>query len=139
MNKDSGQAKKRQNIFLFHEERENKFFFTSVKDKCVCLICGTNVSVGKKCYVERHFTQVHGNFARDYPVGSRLRTDKVNELKATLKRQQSLFTKPTKVNVAIEASSKVAHILTKHNKPFTDGGDGEVSDDCDGRNVIQGP
>lgn len=40
-----------------------------------------------------------------------------------LQRQQDLFTKPTKkVNAATEASFKVAHILTKHKKPFTDGG-----------------
>ena len=48
---------------------------------------------------------------------------KIKELKTMLQRQQDLFTKPTKkANAATEASFKVAHILTKHKKPFTDGG-----------------
>ncbi|KAL7381747.1 hypothetical protein ABVT39_010657 [Epinephelus coioides] len=60
--------------------------------KSVCLICSASISDGKKCNV-------------------------------LLQRQQDLFTKPTKkANAATEASFKVAHILTKHKKPFTDGG-----------------
>ncbi|CAK6977313.1 uncharacterized protein LOC121909836 isoform X6 [Scomber scombrus] len=82
-----------------------------------------SVSVGKRCNVERHFTKVHSNFSRDFPVGSSLRKEKIKELKSTLQRQQSLFTKPAKkANAATEASFKVGHILTKHHKRFTDGG-----------------
>jgi len=44
------------------------------------------------------------------------------ELKTTLQRQQSLFTKPAKkANSATEASFKVVHISMKRKKPFTDG------------------
>ncbi len=72
--------------------------------------------------MKRHFTQVHGNFARDFPAGSGLRTEKVKQLKATIQKQQSLFTKPIKRGNAItEASFKVARILTQHKKPFTNG------------------
>ena len=47
----------------------------------------------------------------------------MNQLKANLKKQQCLFIGPTKkANAATEASFKVAHILTKHKKPYTDGG-----------------
>ncbi|KAM3599100.1 uncharacterized protein V6R79_022978 [Siganus canaliculatus] len=109
---------KRQKTYNFHEEWETEFCFTNVNDKCVCLMCGASVSVGKKCNVECHFTKVHSNFSRDFPAGSRLRKEKIKELKTTLQRQQDLFTKPTKkVNAATEASFKVAH-----KKPFTDGG-----------------
>ena len=53
---------------------------------------------------------------------SSLGTEKVKELKTTLKRQLSLFTKPVKkANAATEASFKMVHILTKHKKPFTNG------------------
>ncbi|KAK7901476.1 hypothetical protein WMY93_018245 [Mugilogobius chulae] len=115
-------AAKKVKTYSFHEEWELDFLFTSVNDKCVCLICGFSVAVGKRCNVERHFTKLHGNFPRDFPTGSALRREKVKELKLALQRQQSLFTKPTKRgNAATEASFKVAHLLTKHKKAFTDG------------------
>lgn len=120
MSKDSAaQSKTRKKIYYFHEEWESEFFFTNVGERCVCLICGASVAVGKKCNVERHFTQVLRNFARDFPVGSGLQTEKVKQLKATLQKQQSLFTKPVKRgNAVTEASFKVARILTKHKKPM---------------------
>lgn len=87
------------------------------------MICGTSMAVGKRCNMVRHFTKVYSNFSRDFPKGSNLQKEKIKELKATLQRQQSLFTKPTKkANAATEASFKMAHILTKHKKPLTDGG-----------------
>ena len=116
-------VKKKQKTYNFHLEWECEFFFTSMKDMCVYLICGSSVSVGKRGYVERNHTQVHSNFARDFPAGSTQRTEKVNQLKATLKKLKWLFIGPTKkANTATEASFKVAHILTKHKKPYTDGG-----------------
>lgn len=111
MSKDSSHAKKRKKTYYFHEEWESEFFFTNVGERCVCLICSASIAVGKKCSVERHFTQV-----ADY------RLEKVKQLKVTLQKQQSLFTKPIKRgNSVTEESFKVARILTKHKKPFTDG------------------
>ncbi|CAL9688304.1 unnamed protein product [Knipowitschia caucasica] len=113
---------KRRKTYAFHEEWETDFLFTNVNDKCVCLICGFSVAVGKRCNVQRHFVSVHGNFSHEFPTGSNLRKEKVKELKSALQRQQSLFTKTTKKScAATEASFKVAHLLAKHKKPFTDG------------------
>ena len=121
MENQGGRQEKAENNF--HLEWECEFFFTSMKDMCVYLICGSSVSVCKRGYVERNHTQVHSNFARDFPAGSTQRTEKVNQLKATLKKPQCLFIGPSKkANTATEASFKVAHILTKHKKPYTDGG-----------------
>ncbi|XP_056138883.1 general transcription factor II-I repeat domain-containing protein 2-like [Lampris incognitus] len=74
--------------------------------------------------MERHFTKVHSKFSRAFPAGSSVRKEKIKELESTLQRQQSLLTRPTKkkARAATEASFKVAHVLTKHKKPFTDGG-----------------
>ncbi|KAK7907121.1 hypothetical protein WMY93_015733 [Mugilogobius chulae] len=69
-------AAKKVKTYSFHEEWELDFLFTSVNDKCVCLICGFSVAVGKRCNVERHFTKLHGNFPRDFPTGSALRREK---------------------------------------------------------------
>lgn len=119
---ERGPDKKRQKTYYFHEEWENEFLFTTVDDKTVCLICDKDVSEARKFLVERHHTTKHEKFARDFPMGSKLRNDEVNKLKTKLKKRQSMFTgHDAKANAATEASFKVALLLTKHKKPFTDG------------------
>ncbi|CAL9684508.1 unnamed protein product [Knipowitschia caucasica] len=86
----------KRKTYAFHEQWETDFLFTNVNNKCVCLICGFSVAVGKRCNVQRHFVSVHGNFSHKFPTGSNLRKEKVMELKSALQRQQSLFTKTTK-------------------------------------------
>uniref|UniRef100_A0AAV2IVT7 SPIN-DOC-like zinc-finger domain-containing protein n=1 Tax=Knipowitschia caucasica TaxID=637954 RepID=A0AAV2IVT7_KNICA len=70
---------KRRKTYAFHEEWETDFLFTNVNDKCVCLICGFSVAVGKRCNVQRHFVSVHGNFSHEFPTGSNLRKEKCDE------------------------------------------------------------
>jgi len=60
-------SKKPKVIYNFHAEWETDYFFTQVKDKCVCLLCNGSVSVGKKGNVERHFKTVHSGIEKDYP------------------------------------------------------------------------
>lgn len=69
---EAGPSKKKQKAYHFHQEWETDYFFTSVKDRCVCLICETSVAVGKKSNVEQHFTTLHKTFDRDFPSGSGL-------------------------------------------------------------------
>lgn len=82
----------------------------------VCLTCGTNLGVSKKCNTEQHFTKVHSNLSQDFVVGSNLCKKKVKELKTILQKQPSKQTK--NASASTEASFKVVHILTKHKKPF---------------------
>ena len=37
-------AEKRKRTYHFHSEWEEELFFTSVKENCVCLICGVTVA-----------------------------------------------------------------------------------------------
>lgn len=114
--------KKRTYNYNFNDEWEEKYFFINFKNKCVCLICGSTVSVGKKSNIERHFTTVHKKYDTEYPSNSNLRKCKVKELKSALVAQQSMFTKSAnKMKVATIASFKVAHMLAIHKKPFEDG------------------
>lgn len=43
------------------KEWEEEFFFTSCKEKCLCLICGTTVTLSKRHNVERHLRTRHEN------------------------------------------------------------------------------
>lgn len=62
----------------------------------------------KVYYFHEETPEVHSNFSLDFMSASSLRTGMVKELKKTLQRQESPFTKPTKkANAAAEASFKV--------------------------------
>lgn len=77
----------------------------------------------EKMQLEHHFTKVHSNVLWNYPAGSNLEKDEVKELKMSLQRRPSFFTKPTRTaNAATEASFRVGHNLTEHKKTFSDGG-----------------
>lgn len=113
---------KRSKTYHYHNEWEEDFFFIMVKDKCVCIICNSNVALPKKANVERHFRTVHKKYEEDYPPGTELRKAKVRQLKSQLSVQQSFLTKfNTNSRTATIASYKAAEILIKHKKPFEDG------------------
>ncbi|KAI7790228.1 hypothetical protein IRJ41_001037 [Triplophysa rosa] len=114
--------RKRKKTYHFHNEWEEEFFFTTVKETCVCLICGATVATAKWHNVERHFTTCHKSYHANYPPGSALRTEKACELKAALGKQQSFFTRPAKKSQkATEASFRATHFLIKKKKAFSDG------------------
>ena len=115
-------AEKRKKTYLFHSEWEEEFFFTTVKETCVCLICGTTVATAKRHNVERHFNTCHKSYHDKYPPASALRAEKARELKTALGKQQSFFTRPAKNSQkATEASFRATHFLIKKKKAFTDG------------------
>ena len=115
-------SKKRSHNYAFHDEWEENYFFTHLKDKCICIICHATVAVTKKSNVEWHFVTVHGNYNTKYPANSTLRREKVKQLKDALRAQQDTFQKPiSKARAATVASFNVAHVLAKKRKPFEDG------------------
>ncbi|CAI5638895.1 unnamed protein product [Oreochromis niloticus] len=115
-------AEKRKKTYHFHSEWEEEFFFTTVKDSCVCLICGATVATAKRHNVERHFRTCHTSYHANYPKGSTLRAEKARELKAGLSKQQSFFTRPVKSSQkATEASFRATHFMIKKKKAFLDG------------------
>lgn len=115
-------SSKKPKTYHFHAEWENDYFFTQVKNKCVCLLCNLSVSVGKKGNVERHFKTVHSGIEKDYPLNSTLRKEKVMQLKSQLNAQQSTFFKTLDKNkAATEASFRVSKVIAQHRKPYEDG------------------
>ena len=49
---------------IFDPGWTEKYFFTDVKDKAVCLICHATVAVFKEHYLKRHFQTNHANFEK---------------------------------------------------------------------------
>ncbi|XP_050508081.1 protein ZBED8-like [Diabrotica virgifera virgifera] len=93
-----------------------------VKDKCVCLVCRSSVALPKCGNLERHYKTLHKNYENDFPQNSLFRKRKVQDLKSSLKTEQSMFTRPVKQSVAATiASFKISYILAQHKKPFEDG------------------
>jgi hypothetical protein len=115
-------SSKKPKTYHFHVEWETDYFFTQVKDKCVCLLCNVSVSVGKKGNVERHFKTVHSGIEKEYPLNSALRREKVMQLKSQLNAQQSTFFKTLDKNkAATEASFRVSKVIAQNRKPYEDG------------------
>ena len=77
------------------------------------------VPVPKRYNVERHFKTCHGKFDVNYPPGSILRTEKAHELKVSLDKQRTVFTKAIKKSQ--NAKFGAAHFLIENKKALVDG------------------
>lgn len=90
----SSEAKKRkvtEENRTFIASWELDYVFTLSNDKPVCLICQHPISVLKKVNLQRHHTSMHDDFDKHYPIGTKVREDKVASLRQSLNGQQSLF------------------------------------------------
>ncbi|XP_050065732.1 general transcription factor II-I repeat domain-containing protein 2A-like [Aphis gossypii] len=113
---------KKCKTYHFNQEWELEFFFVDIKGKCVCLLCRDTLSIFKRGNIERHYRTKHADFDLKFPTDSSLRQDKLKTMKLKLNQEQSVFKNPNKLaqNVTI-ASFKVAYLLAKKKKPFSDG------------------
>ena len=113
---------KRQRTYNFNTDWEESYCFVNLKNKCVCLLCGSSIAVPKKHNVERHFQTNHGTFNVNYPLKSEVRKKKICNLKSSLTAQQTVFTRHVENSKkATIASFKISHMLAKKKKPFIDG------------------
>ena len=99
----------------FNTEWTYKYFFTNFGSKAVCLICQESVAVFKEYNLKRHFQTEHGNFGSNLSE-SKLQ-QKANDMRKSLKQQQTFFVKQTVIQeAATKASLVLAYKLAKHNK-----------------------
>ncbi|KAI7790545.1 putative general transcription factor II-I repeat domain-containing protein 2-like [Triplophysa rosa] len=105
---------------VFNEEWTTKYFFTSIGQKAVCLICHESIAVFKDYNLSRHFSSKHSNYA--VTLSSAEKANKALKLATNLKAQQNTFTKQCAIQESVtKASYVVAHKIAKHSKPFSDG------------------
>lgn len=119
--KMSGKKRKIENEGrVFNEEWTHKYFFTYSEQKAVCLLCQDTVGVLKEYNLRRHYQTKHGDFGCNLADGERRK--KALEYVSKLDKQQSLFKKhSSNQDTALEASFKVSYLISKQNRPFSDG------------------
>uniref|UniRef100_UPI00358F17D2 general transcription factor II-I repeat domain-containing protein 2-like n=1 Tax=Myxine glutinosa TaxID=7769 RepID=UPI00358F17D2 len=106
----------------FLPEWEELYFFTKRNGKPLCLICQTALSHFKASNLERHFTSLHDNVARDFPKGRELRKHKVNALKRQSEKQTQFFRKLAKHSETVTlASYQLAWNIARAKKPYSEG------------------
>uniref|UniRef100_A0A3B3DZF4 SPIN-DOC-like zinc-finger domain-containing protein n=1 Tax=Oryzias melastigma TaxID=30732 RepID=A0A3B3DZF4_ORYME len=109
----------------FQEKWKLAYFFTEIRNQCVCLICNDTVAVFKEFNIRRHYKTKHAIF--DELMGEE-RIEKLVQLESILIEQERFFStiRQSSEN-ATKASFEVATLIAKHCKPFTDG---EFIKDC---------
>jgi hypothetical protein len=104
---------------VFNDAWTDLYFFIDCKGKPLCLICQKTIAVQKEYNLKRHYDSEHKTkFA--FLVGD-LRKHEINALKSSVKNQQNVFKVQVQSNESgVRASLRVAEILAKSGRPFTD-------------------
>ena len=105
---------------IFKEKWTTSYLFTEMHGKPLCLVCLQQVSVLKEYNIRRHY-ETHHSEKYDGLQGQ-LRRDKINELLAGLRKQQSTFIQSREVSeAAVKASYLIASEIALAPKPYSDG------------------
>ncbi|UYV83466.1 K02A2.6-like [Cordylochernes scorpioides] len=104
---------------LFNEEWELQYFLISSKDKMVCFLCSTVITTIEKYNAKQHYMT---HLSHKYAIlEGEARKTILQQLKnEKLLRQQTFNKFFQQNNNATEATYKVAYILGKRGKPFSD-------------------
>ncbi|XP_063960214.1 general transcription factor II-I repeat domain-containing protein 2A-like [Lytechinus pictus] len=122
----SNSAKKRKvdaENRVFNEEWTDKYAFILPQSSTrpMCLICSETVSVSKNANLKRHYDSKHNRFEQQYPQNTEIRDTKINQLKSSYESSSRQFVRcVTQQQKATEASLRVAWVLGKNKKPFSD-------------------
>ena len=87
--------------------------------KPTCSICNVSVAENKEFNIKHLYHTKYTNFSK---FTGQTRKNKFSQLRTTLKQQSSVFQKQTtKLENIVLASYKVAQLIAKDKRPFTDG------------------
>ena len=102
---------------VFNKQWTERYFFTDVGVKAVCLICHETVAMFKEYKLKWHFQTKHAHFGHN--LSKQELQKKATDLVKSLKQQQAVFEKPsslqgnaTKANLywPIKLQSKTSHL-----------------------------
>ncbi|XP_061820754.2 SCAN domain-containing protein 3-like [Nerophis lumbriciformis] len=94
----------------------------------MCLICNSTVALVKSENLKRHYLKEHREFEETFPHDSELRKKEITRLKKSYETSSKIFVKSmTQQQIATECSLRVAWVLGKHKKPFSDA---EIIKEC---------
>ena len=95
-------------------------FFAEVNGIPVCLVCSQQVSVVKEYNIRRHYETPHAERYRG--LQGQPRREKVKELIAGLKKQQSVFASGRDISAAaVKTSYLIANDIALASKPYCEG------------------
>ncbi|KAF7246160.1 General transcription factor II-I repeat domain-containing protein 2B [Varanus komodoensis] len=118
--KMSSNAKKRKidlECRVFNKVWMSKYFFTEIRGKAVCLVCGEQIAVLKDYNLNRHYETKHAEKYKHLTDAERTRTSEA--LLAKLQKQQGFFL--PKLTHHGTQHFLIAYKITKKSKPFSDG------------------
>ena len=105
---------------VFNQTWTSNYFFTEVKGKAVCLVCGEQVAVLKDYNLNRHYNTKHAEKYGNLTDADRAWTSEA--LLAKLQKQQGCFTKRcTSRDAAAKTSFVISRKITPKSKPFSEG------------------
>ena len=98
--------------WVFNKEWTERYFFTDIGVKAVCLICHETVAVFKEYNLKRHFQTKHANFGNN--LSKQELQKKATDLVKSLKQQQTVFEKTSSLQrKATKASFVLANKIVK--------------------------
>jgi hypothetical protein len=104
----------------FKAEWSENYFVTELDGKALCFLCSDTIAVLKEYNIHWHYQTKHS--AQYSQLTGKERSQKLETLKRSISLQRSFFTKTKIENKAVsKVSLRVAHLLAKEGKPFTDG------------------
>ena len=102
----------------FKNEWTEKYFFISHKSNALCLICMCTSKVIKEYNIKRHYLTNHVKYEE---LAGDIRKNKIQQLKKNVNgQQQNLVQAVVKDEAGVRSSYKVAMLIAKHGRPFTD-------------------
>lgn len=114
----------------FKAEWTDKYAFVmpAGSTKPMCLICNETVALIKSGNVKRHYEKKHGVFEQNYPQNTTVRSRKITQMQESYQVSRAVMVRSaTQQERMTEASLRVAWVLGKNKKPFTDA---EVVKEC---------
>ncbi|XP_033230278.1 general transcription factor II-I repeat domain-containing protein 2-like [Belonocnema kinseyi] len=76
-------TEERERTYSFSNEWESEIFQIRIdKEPCYCLLCGKRISMNQKRNLKRHFDTCQADVDHSHPLGSALRAEKLQQLKA---------------------------------------------------------
>ena len=107
---------------VFNEEWELQFYVVAVKDKMMCLLCNSMITTVKKHNANQHYT-IHKNH-KYVALEGEARKEALKKMKQQWQMFQLVSTQGANIT---EASYRIAYILGKKGKPYSDA---ELINDC---------
>ena len=104
---------------VFNEDWELQFYVVAVKDKMMCSLCNSIITIAKKYSANQHYRS-HKNY-KYVALEGEARKEALNKMKLLNQQQLQVFQSVSRqVTNITEATYRIAYILGTKGKPSSD-------------------